>query len=145
MNIPFDKSEQTELPETIKVDWDGRLRSKVEDRQFDYVHNSGRDDDGNWIVDDDADPYSMSSYRALERLDTRIVIETFEEAYSVHGTLAHYTDPTSVTWLNPMSAKSARRVRSEIRDRLNAIDGVEAERDGLTHVDIRFDAEEQDD
>jgi len=136
MSIPLDKSEQTELPEAIKVDWNGRLRGRVAERQFDYVHNSGRDDDGDWIVDDDADPYSLSAWRTLKRLDTRIVIETAEEAYSIHGTLAHYTDPTAITWLNPMSAKSARRVRSEIREKLNALDGVEANRDGLTHVDI---------
>lgn len=143
MEIPFDRDDQTELPEEIRVDFDGRLRARVQERHHDYCHNSGRDDEGEWIVSDDTDPYTLAAYRTMDRFDTRLAIETVEEAYAVHGTLAHYTEAGKhgVTWLNPMSAKAARRVRAEIREKLNALDGVTAEKSGLVGVGIELDAE----
>ena len=139
MDVPHDRDDQTELPEPIKISWTGRLRDRVNERNWDYVCNSGRDEDGEWIISDDADPYSVAAYRALSRLKTKVVIETAEEAYAVHGTLSHYTDPADVTWLNPRAAKSARRVQAEVRSSLDDLDRVEVERSGLTHINVEVD------
>lgn len=132
-DIPMELEEQDELPSEIKFSWQGKLRSRVTQRQREYSCTQGRDDDGNFIIDEDAEPYAVAAFRTLRRQKTNVVIKTVEEAYALHRSMAHYADDTAggVTWMNGPMTESAKRVQEKILNALSEMDGVEYEMGGV--------------
>ncbi len=126
-DVSVDREEQTELDDPIKVRWTGRLRARIQERQWDYV--ATKNDEGEWVVaeehyGDDADPLKRCNalaYRALTRQKTNVVMETVDEAQAVYRVVSYYTDGAGrhgITWMNGAMQSSARRVSREIRDGL---------------------------
>lgn len=131
--IAEDRTEWRELPEPLKFRWQGRLRGRIQERQWDYAATKDGDE---WVVDDDAEPRAKGSYLALTRQKTNVVIETVEEAQALYSTMGHYCaggGREGITWMNGMMVKSAKRVRSEIVSGLQEMDGVEA---GVNHEGV---------
>lgn len=125
-DYPIARSEQTELDSPIKVRWTGKLRSRVQERQWD---RTARKVDGEWIVDpdlmgEDADSLAKCSgltFRALSRQKTNVVVETVEEARAVYRVMDRYKNGAGrrgITWMNGSMENTARRVRSNIRTEL---------------------------
>jgi hypothetical protein len=123
-NVSVRRDAQTELDEPITIRWTGRLRGRIQERQWDYV--ASKNDDGEWVVaeehyGDDADDLKQCNalaYRALTRQKTNVVIETVDEAKAVYRVLDYYKDGAGrhgITWMNGPMEKAARRVRREIR------------------------------
>ena len=108
------REDQTELDEPIKIRFEGRLRSRINERGWDSVQTKV---DGEWVVAEDAEEYLKSVYRPVFRQKTNIVFETVEEATSFHSSMEHYA-MDGVTWMNGMMRKSIRRVRSELREEM---------------------------
>lgn len=127
MNIesrPWDREEQTELPEPIKVRFTGKLRTRINERQSDYVGKYDRDT-GEYDEDPDTEVYEVSQFRPFMRQKTNVVIETEEEAYAVLGLMSYYSAP-GITWMNGPMRESAKRVCREIRTTLDEM-GVDVE------------------
>ena len=127
-DVAVEREEQTELDEPITVRWhqETKLRSRVQERQWDYAASKV---DGEWVVDpdlygDDADDLKQCNalaYRALTRQKTNVVMETVDEAQAVYRVLDYYTDGAGkhgITWMNGPMAKAARRVSAAIRNEL---------------------------
>lgn len=124
--LPEDRGEWQDLPEPIKIRWTGKLRSRVQERQWDYAATK---EDGEWVADDDADPKPAGSYLALTRQKTNIVLERVEEAQALYWTIGYYADNGAsrhgITWMNGPMVDAAWRVRDEIVSRLDDMDGIE--------------------
>lgn len=125
-DVDVAREEQTELVEPIVIRWTGKLRGRVQERQWDYAASKV---DGEWQVDpdlyaEDADNLKQCNglcYRALTRQKTNVVLETVEEAQSLYRVLDYYRDGAGkrgITWMNGPMQKSARRVSREVREGL---------------------------
>jgi len=115
------REDQEELDEPIKVRWTGKLRGRVQNRQWDYIHNSGKDEDGEWIISEDAEPWNIACWRTLKRQKTNVVIETVEEANAMLRIMGYYEDgagPNGITWMDGPMVEVAKRVVREIREGL---------------------------
>lgn len=126
-DVDVEREAQTELAEPMKIQWTGKLRGRVQERQWDYAASKV---DGEWVVDpdlkaedaDDLKQCNALAYRALTRQKTNVVLETIEEAQAVYRVLDYYADgagPHGITWMNGPMQKSVRRVRREIREGLD--------------------------
>ena len=124
-DVSVDRDAQTELDDPIKVRWTGRLRGRIQERQWDYAATKI---DGEWVADPELDEQDDMlkrcnglAFRALSRQKTNVVCETVEEAQALYRVLDYYKDGAGrhgITWMNGPMQKSVRRVRREIREGL---------------------------
>lgn len=99
INEAIEAGERTELVTSIKVTWSGKARSKIRGHCLDADN-----------------PRAELFVEATDRLKTRLVCQTAEEATAVLTLLQNYGPARS--WLNPNQSRSLRRIESEIVDAL---------------------------
>jgi hypothetical protein len=90
-----ENGERTELETPIKVTWDGTARAKIKGHCLDADN-----------------PRADLFVETTDRLKTRLVCRTAEEAAAVLSQLSRYGPGR--TWLNPNQSRTLRRVENEI-------------------------------
>lgn len=126
-DVSVERDSQTELDDRIKVRWTGKLRGRVQERQWDYTATKV---DGEWVVDpdlydedaDDLKQCNALAYRALTRQKTNVVCETVDEVQAVYRVLDYYNDGAGrrgITWMNGPMEQTAKRVQRELSEQLS--------------------------